>query len=331
MLALPAIAALAEACRERALVLVARRAVSPLFSGLPGVSAVVRAGRGVARLAAVRRALGAERPAMGVERPALAIVFPHSFGAAAELAAARPRSTWGYGGPLRRLALDVALPPRWLRGRHRWETYALLAAAATGRPVRERYPIAIGPGDRAAADLLFGQAGLDGPAPVVGLVPGTHATSRRWPAPRFAALASALGRDGARVVIFGSEADRDLGAAIATLADPAPRDLTGRTPLPVLAECFRRLALLVTNDTGPMHLAAAVGTAIIDLCGAADEATTGPRGSESEVLVHPIHCRPCVKNTCAYNLGCMTGIPVSEVLARARTRLEGSRSTRGPL
>jgi ADP-heptose:LPS heptosyltransferase len=70
-----------------------------------------------------------------------------------------------------------------------------------------------------------------------------------------------------------------------------------------------------------MHLAAAVGTPLLDLCGAANEVVTGPRGSGSEVVVHPIHCRPCVKNTCAYNLGCMMGIAVDPVHALVRGRI----------
>jgi heptosyltransferase-2 len=315
VLALPAVSALAAAYPERGVVVVARRAVAPLYVGLAGVTDVILVPRrGWVRLTAVPRALR--------ERPALAVVFGHSMGAAAEAAVARPRAAWGYGGPLRRVALDVALPRRWLRGRHRWEAYALLAAAVTGRPVAERYAVATLPGDAADADRLFAEAGLDaGVGPVVSLVPGGNAASRRWPAERFAALAAALQRNGARVVIQGGPGDAPITGPIAALAEGAALDWTGRTTLSVLAECFRRSALVVSNDTGPMHLAAAVGAPVIALCGAADERETGPRGAASEVLVHPISCRPCVKNTCAYNLGCMTGITVDAVLARARMRL----------
>jgi lipopolysaccharide heptosyltransferase II len=311
VLALPAVSAVCEAFPERSVVVVARRVVAPLFVGLAGVTEVVQvARRGPARLSGMARALSGERPA-------LAIVMPPSFGAAAEMAVTRPRQSWGYGGPLRRLALDVTLPRRWVAGRHRWEAYALLAAAATGRPVPERYPLAIGPGDVTAADKLFAE--LDGTLPVVGLVPGSYASSRRWPVEHFAALASALGRDGARVVLFGAPGDAPRNAAIAALSDPAPADWSGRDTLPILAECFRRIDLLVTNDTGPMHLAAAMGTPLIVVWGAADPRITGPRAGE--VFVHSIHCWPCVKNTCAYNLGCMTGISIEAVLEHARARL----------
>jgi ADP-heptose:LPS heptosyltransferase len=320
VLALPAIAAVCEAFAERSVVVVARRSVAPLFVGLAGVTKVIRVeGGGAARFSGMRGALAGERPA-------LALVLPLSFGAAAEAAVTRPYQSWGYGGPLRRLALDVTLPRRWIDRRHRWEVYALLAAAATGNPVTERYPVAIGPGDVTAADHLFDEID-DGVGAVVGLVAGANASSRRWPAERYAALVSMLGREGARVVLFGSSADGLLAATIAAQSDPPPADWAGRTPLPVLAECFRRLDLLVTNDTGPMHLAAAMNTPLIDLCGAADERITGPRGKASEVIVHPIHCRPCVKNTCAYNLECMTGIPVSAVAERARARLARAGAT----
>lgn len=317
VLALPAVAALAERFAGSTVVVVARGVVAPLFVGLPRVTEVARvSGHGAGRLASARKALLGARPELGV-------VLTHSFGTAAELAVGGTRQLWGYGGPVRRLVLDVALPPRWLRGRHRWEAYALLAAAVTGRPVPERYPLVGAPGDVAAADALFREAGLDPVGqPVVGLVPGAHATSRRWPAERFAGLASRLGGEGARVVLFGSAAERELAAAVAAAARPAPLDWSGRTPLPVLVECLRRLALLITNDTGPMHLAAAVGTPLLDLCGAANEVVTGPRGPASEVVVHPIHCRPCVKNECAYNLGCMTGIRLDRVHELARRRLD---------
>lgn len=314
VLALPAVSALAGRFRRHPVIVMARGSVAPLFVGLDGVSEVVRArGRGASRLATARRALSRSRIAVGV-------VFPHSMGSAAELAVGRVEQMWGYGGPLRRLALDVALPRRWIRGRHRWEEYALLAAAVSGEPVPERYPVVSAPGDAAAADGLWAGAGIASTDAVVGIFPGTNAPSRRWPPERFAAVASRLGHAGARVVLFGAEHEKPLTAAISAAADPAPLDWAGRTPLPILAECFRRLRFLVTNDTGPMHLAAAVGAPLLDLCGAADERVTGPRGPDSEVIVHPIHCRPCAKNRCAYNLECLRGITVERVVAHVRGR-----------
>ncbi|HKY60625.1 MAG TPA: glycosyltransferase family 9 protein [Gemmatimonadota bacterium] len=307
ILALPAVAALVDRFHPNGILVVARPHIAPLFAGLEGIEEVVRiAHRGPTRFAQARKHLAPRRPALGV-------TFVHSLGGAAELSAGSVVQVWGYGGLWRRLATDVRLPRRWIRDRHRWEVYALLAAAVTGRPVAERYPLAVGPGDVAHADRLFQDTRLQDGAPRVGLVPGAHAASRRWPVERFAELASRLGRDGIRVILFGSNGERALTARVAGGARPEPIDWAGLTPLPVLAECFRRIDFLVTNDTGPMHLAAAAGTPLLDLCGAADERVTGPRGPASLTLVHPVHCRPCVKNACAYNLECMRGIDVDTV------------------
>jgi heptosyltransferase-2 len=307
VLALPAVSALVERFQGHETLVVARPHIAPLFAGLEGIDEVVRiAGRGPLRFAHARKLLEPRRPALGVS-------FVHSLGGAAELSSGAVEEVWGYGGFWRRLATDVRLPRRWIRDRHRWETYALLAAAVTGRPVTERYPLAVGPGDVAHADRLFQDTRLQDGAPRVGLLPGSHAASRRWPVERFAELASRLGGEGIRVILFGSDGERPLTASVAGAARPEPLDWAGLTPLPVLAECFRRIDFLVTNDTGPMHLAAAAGTPLLDLCGAANERITGPRGPASGILVHPVHCRPCVKNVCAYNLECMRGIDVDTV------------------
>lgn len=315
VLALPAVAALVERFRRNGILIVARPHIAPLFAGLDGIEEVLRiAGRGPTRFAQARKLLAPRRAELGV-------TFVHSLGGAAELSAGAVEEVWGYGGLWRRLATDVRLPRRWIGGRHRWETYALLAAAVTGRPVTERYPLAVGPGDVAHADRLFEDTRLQDGAPRVGFVPGCHAGSRRWPAPRFAELATRLGADGVRVILFGADAERGLTARVAAAARPEPLDWAGLTPLAVLAECFRRIDFLVTNDTGPMHLAAAAGTPLLDLCGAADERVTGPRAPASQVVVHPVYCRPCVKNDCAYNLECMRGIDVDTVHRLVGARL----------
>lgn len=312
ILALPALAAIVERFEERSVVVVARHAIAPLYAGQTGVSRVVRVSRGtLEQFNRLRRGLEG-RPA------GLGIVYA-GFGSAAALSGAGVREVWGYGGPLSRLALDVALPERWFEGRHRWEAYALLAAAATGREVPERYPLVRAAGDETAASELL--AGVAGEGPLVGLVATAKHPARRWPVERFAAVASRLSRDGARVVVFGAPGEEPVVEAVTRSADPPPLDLSGRTPLPVLVECLRRLDLLITNDTGPMHVAAAVGTPVVAVFGASCEVRTGPRGRASESVIHPVSCRPCRRPTCAYNHGCMTGVGVETVVGLARSRL----------
>ncbi len=89
---------------------------------------------------------------------------------------------------------------------------------------------------------------------------------------------------------------------------------------------LRRVDLMVTNDTGPMHLAAALGTPLLDLCGAADERVTAPRGARSRVLRELLFCSPCVRNECPFDLECMHALTVAGVLGAS---LETLRLGRG--
>ena len=130
-----------------------------------------------------------------------------------------------------------------------------------------------------------GLSWLTGAGPAVAepyalLVPGAapHRPAKRWPAERFGALAALLQDGGIRPVVIGSGTDMPLAAAILARC-PAALDLTGRTTLPDLAGLAARAALAVGNDTGPMHLAAAVGCRCIVLfSGSSDPALTAPRG-----------------------------------------------------
>ena len=134
-----------------------------------------------------------------------------------------------------------------------------------------------------APDLRWLRAGAgadDREGRRVVLVPGAapHRPAKRWPVASFAALASALASDGLVPVVVGGASDAPLGAAIARGA-PNARDLTGRTDLAGLARVLAGAALAIGNDTGPMHLAAALGIpALVLFGGASDPALTAPRG-----------------------------------------------------
>lgn len=131
---------------------------------------------------------------------------------------------------------------------------------------------------------------------VIGLFPGSNAPSRRWDADRYASLARRLAREGARVFVFGGPGEQRLTASV---AGEVAVDLGGRTDLPLLAAGLASCRVVVTNDSGPMHLAAAVGTPTLSLQGPADPAVTRPLGAGHRMLRHPeLPCVPCVKNEC---------------------------------
>jgi len=137
---------------------------------------------------------------------------------------------------------------------------------------------------------------VGGDGPLIGLFPGGNAPARRWAPASFATLAARLAGRGARVVVFGGPAERALTAHV---AGHAATDLGGQTDLPLLAAGLAACDLVVSNDSGPLHMAAAVGTPTISFWGAGDPRITGPLGPAQRLVRHAeLPCVPCAKNVC---------------------------------
>lgn len=162
----------------------------------------------------------------------------------------------------------------------------------------------------------------------IGLQPGARWSTKRWPAERFAAVARGLTAWDPRihVAVLGGRDDAGLGATIAGLAGARVQDFTGRLTLPELIEWLRLTACLVTNDTGPMHLAVAVGTPVVALFGPTAPERTGPYGRMADVLRGTAPCAPCLKDSCRYTepLACLNSLTPARVLGEVRRHL-GSR------
>ena len=181
-------------------------------------------------------------------------------------------------------------------------------------------------------------------APVFGLNPGAeYGPAKRWPAERFAAAAVEIRkRMKCRWLIFGGPGDQELAAGITaelnrtglgdSNANPFPipgtaaLDLSGRTTLRELAAGLKACRVLLTNDTGPMHLAAAVGTPVVALFGSTSPVLTGPGlpGSARHTLLQTrVPCAPCFLRECPIDLRCMTRIHVDAVVeAVMRAKVE---------
>jgi ADP-heptose:LPS heptosyltransferase len=129
-----------------------------------------------------------------------------------------------------------------------------------------------------------------------------------------------------RVVLTGSVADRPRCELIAQ----GCRNLAGGTDLFQLAELYSRCAVVITNDSGPMHLAAAVATPVVAIFGPTDPALTGPHGKQHVVLRSGIPCSPCMKDHCTHTprMECMTLVTVEQVLAAAEPFLGESAQRR---
>jgi len=179
-----------------------------------------------------------------------------------------------------------------------------------------RLELFVGKNDELFAEELFTRNNWPG-KPVIALNPGASHPVNRWAADRFAALADIVAnRLSAKVIIIGGKEDLSLAEAIAGKTKIKPLVLTGKATLLQLGAVLKRCELLVSGDTGPLHLATAVGTRVVALFGAADPARTGPVGTGHRVMqARAVTCVPCRSRSCGNraNLECMDAISAQEV------------------
>jgi heptosyltransferase-2 len=214
----------------------------------------------------------------------------------------------------RRGPLLTEAPPPPPGTRHQLRDYDALLLSAGIPPDTDppRLPIPEAAARRAGEALAA--AGL-GEGDLVVLCPGNaSAAIKRWPADRFAALADRLAGRRIACAIAAGPGERELGQAVARKARTAPPVL-GEDLDPVeLAAVFARARLVVANDSGPAHLAAAVGTPVVAFFGPTDPGRTAPSGALVRVLDRYVFCSPCFRQNCPYGHECMEEIGVEDAL-----------------
>jgi heptosyltransferase-2 len=181
--------------------------------------------------------------------------------------------------------------------------------------------------DRDSARTILRQAGVEQGETIVGLNPGAfYGGAKRWFSERYAQVADSLAeRHCARIVIFGAPTERGIADDIARKMKYTPLVMAGRTTLAQLMGLIAECTLLITNDSGPMHLAAALGTPQLAIFGSTSAVATGPLDDNAVVIRHTVDCSPCFLRECPIDFRCMTGISVDRVVAAADERLDQSR------
>ncbi len=322
VMALPALQTLRAHFADAHLAVAARPSVAPLFAMVPGVQQVLtlesRAG-----LSAVRR-WRRDVTRLAGERFDLAVLFPNSFLSAWIAAQAGIPARWGYATDLRGrwLTRPFVRPPADV---HQADYYLALTTAAGLRPAPRVARLVPPASAVAAAQALLPRR------PYVVLAPGAaYGGAKQWPPAHHAALAASLWRSrGLAPVLIGAGGDRAAGdalmAALAQLPGGAETagvlvDLIGRTDLATLAGVLAGAHAAVANDSGAMHLAGAVGTAVVAVFGPTNEQQTAPLtaaldGPPARLAIHPVWCRPCMLRECPLGHACMQGVAPAEVAA----------------
>ncbi len=171
--------------------------------------------------------------------------------------------------------------------------------------------------------VTFPETAFAAESPHLVICPASRWTTKTWPAANFAAVARHLQQSRrVTVTLLGAPEDEACCAGIAAALDGPCHNLAGRTPLAETGAILGRADLLLANDSGPVHMAAAVGTPALVLFGPTDPARTGPFGSGHRVVQSHCSCQPCLRRGCHRQSGpCILDIPVDDVICHAEAML----------
>ncbi len=150
---------------------------------------------------------------------------------------------------------------------------------------------------------------------IVGVSPGAaYGTAKQWLPDRFAAAASRIAHDiGGKIAIFGSQSERELCAFVESACSAPARNFAGETSLAEFIDLAAACRVYLTNDSGAMHIASALGVPSVTVFGATDDVGTGPTGPLARIVREPVECSPCLKRECPIDHRCMTRIEADRV------------------
>jgi heptosyltransferase-2 len=323
IMSLPAIRAIRGAFPAAHLAVMVRPWVADLYARERSIDQIVPYS---AKTFAERRAFARS---LRAARYDAAILLPNSFDSALTMWMAGIPERIGYNRDARRMLLTRSIPvpePGDIPRHERFYYLELLRRAG----MMEKFPPAehieldgIADAREAGAAKL---AALGIVKPVIGISPGAaFGNAKRWLPERFAEAAARVASErGATALVFGAAAERALCQQVAE-AIPQARNLAGETTLREFIDLAAACSLFLTNDSGAMHIASALGIPVAAVFGATDDATTGPSGRHWRILREHAECSPCLLRDCPIDHRCMTRVPTDTVVAAA-SQLWPSRS-----
>ena len=257
----------------------------------------------------------------------LAVLFQNAFEAAAIAFLSRVPARIAYATERRgALLTHPVASPVWKDERHEsfyylnivTELKRLLYGTSSIETTEPRFDLHVSEDrKRKALDLLL-EHGARENAPLALLCPGSvNSRAKRWPAQRYAALADRLVESGANVALIGSPGESDVTQEVCKHAQRQLVVLTGKTTIAEATALISIADVLITNDTGPAHIGAALSTPTLVIFGPTNPLTTYPLSSNAEIIRRPPDCAPCMLRDCPIDHRCMTAIAPEEVFERA--------------
>jgi heptosyltransferase-2 len=314
----PAIGTIRECFPVAKITLLATPLVAEMFTPHPWVDEVlVYERKGRHKGLAGRLKLASELAGRNFD---LAVLLPNSLDAALIAWLARIPCRLGYATDGRSLLLTHSAPlaARPLTAHQTVYYTSLLNCFGIGAAPKQQL-LATTAAEDAALSALFSSAGIDGSGLIIGINPGaTYGSAKRWYPDRFAAVADELARRwGAAIVVVGNPDEAAIGAEITGMMAERAVNLAGKTSVRELMAVIKRCSLFITNDSGPMHIAAAFGVPLVAVFGPTDSQTTYPLADTAIVVRQPVDCAPCMKRVCPTDHRCMTAVVAADVLAAA--------------
>ena len=247
----------------------------------------------------------------------VAILFPNSLRSALEVWLARIPRRVGFRGHRRSWLLNQIIRERDKPGpiEHQAARY-LRIAESVGARVQKTFNV-----QRSTFNVQFTRAlrPSTNDRVLIGLCPGAeYGPAKRWPPERFAETAAAIP---AQWILFGTKKDEEIGRVIAATLGEKCVNRIGQTTLDELIAELRECQVLLTNDTGTMHLATLLGVPVVAIFGSTEPRLTGPLGDGNIVLRHQVECSPCFLRECPIDFRCMKAVTTDEVIQAVESLL----------
>ena len=322
IMTLPAVAAIRETCPDATISVLAKPWVAELYRICTDVDAVIpyesisehKGTTGIIRLARKLRLSSYDG----------AILLQNAIEAAIITWLAGIPIRGGYNSDGRGLLLTHSVRrTKEIRRIHQIYYYLEMVKALGFTSSEVNINLAVDDEYRSAAEVILKQYHVEKTAITIGIAPGaTYGPAKMWFADRFAVVADALADEfSARIILFGSSADRYTTDSVQRHARNDCINLAGETSLKEAIAAISRCDLFISNDSGLMHLAGALGIPLVAIFGSTNPRTTSPVGERSVVIHKDVPCSPCLKKVCPTDFRCMDIIEVDDVYHHARSLL----------